>query len=67
MIFIKSEVLSRICCFFSVTSNPCDAVRNPCLSDGVSHTCRLQAGGKFKCKCKDGFVNDKAGIYCIGK
>uniref|UniRef100_K1QGK1 Fibrillin-2 n=1 Tax=Magallana gigas TaxID=29159 RepID=K1QGK1_MAGGI len=48
-----------------VTSNPCDAPVNPCLSDGVSHTCRLQAGGAFKCKCKDGYVNDAAGKYCV--
>nr|XP_022299294.1 uncharacterized protein LOC111108065 [Crassostrea virginica] len=49
-----------------VTSNPCEAdAGNPCVSDGVSHTCRLQAGGQFKCSCKDGFINDKAGKYCI--
>ena len=54
--------------FILVTSNPCEAdAGNPCVSDGVSHTCRLQAGGQFKCSCKDGFINDKAGKYCIGK
>lgn len=53
--------------YFPVTSNPCDAPVNPCLSDGVSHTCRLQAGGAFKCKCKDGYVNDAAGKYCVSK
>lgn len=53
--------------YFPVTSNPCDAPVNPCLSDGVSHTCRLQSGGTFKCKCKDGYVNDAAGKYCVSK
>ncbi|XP_056001709.1 uncharacterized protein LOC125655815 [Ostrea edulis] len=50
-----------------VTANPCEAVINPCLTDGVLHTCRVRSGGKFKCTCKDGFVNDANGVYCVNE
>ncbi|XP_061167956.1 serine-rich adhesin for platelets-like [Saccostrea echinata] len=50
-----------------VSSNPCDAAINPCASDGVTHTCRVQRDGSFKCSCENGFINDANGVYCVNE
>lgn len=50
-----------------VTTNPCASVINPCLTDGVNHTCLVKSDGSFRCLCLSGYINDANNKYCINE
>ncbi|XP_065939071.1 uncharacterized protein [Magallana gigas] len=50
-----------------VTTDPCASVINPCLTDGVNHTCLVKSDGSFRCLCLSGYVNDANNKYCINE
>ncbi|XP_062578222.1 mucin-like protein [Saccostrea cucullata] len=50
-----------------VTTNPCQDSVNPCLADGVDHTCLVKSDGSFRCLCQEGYINDNNNVYCTNE